>query len=87
MWVTSLKIRDYKKEEGIAFQFIVTLDRVGYRQNPPPPSCATFSNTKKLHVICDTWCGVNILLKFQKPSSYRLEDWEEKDYWMNELIR
>ena len=25
-----------------------------------------------LHVICDTWCGVNILSKFQLPSSYSL---------------
>ena len=46
------------------------------------------------HMTCDmchvTCFGVNILSKFQLPSSYGLwqyfEDLEEKDDWVNELI-
>ena len=35
----------------------------------------------------DTWWGVNILYKFQLPSSYGFEDWEKKDDWLTRWIR
>ena len=48
------------------------------------------------HETCDKWRmiygeGVNIVSKFQLPSYnglgwQLLEDWEEKDHWVNESI-
>ena len=42
-------------------------------------------------MTCDIWLGVNILSKFQLPSSYGfdrqcLEDSEQKDHLINELF-
>ena len=36
-----------------------------------------------LHMTCDPLQGVNILSKFQLPSSYGYEDFEEKDHQLN----
>ena len=72
------------------------LDRVGPVDNRPSVDKvpALKKNTKDTwhltldnwHRTCDTWWGANILLKFQLPSSYGFEGFEERGRWLNELI-